>query len=218
MIIKAILIGLVVILIVVIAMSYHVNKEGFDDITAAASSASDGAASIIPASATQTVQPIPATGTPTVQPVPATGTPTTPGAPVIPATGTPTVQPIPATGTPSAPATPARVDIVPEVTISGVGYDALTLQQRADLLRDIQKTVRNDILANRAMKPIISGETRQSKDTDATAQGQEYESSCHKDTEYRCPKNPDGSCPPLPDMSQYIKKDAIPCWGCSLDY
>jgi hypothetical protein len=20
------------------------------------------------------------------------------------------------------------------------------------------------------------------------------------------------------DMSEYIKKDAIPCWGCSLDY
>ena len=187
MIIKATLIGLVVILIVVVSMSYYVNKEGFDNITAAAIPA-------IPANATQTVQPIPATGTPTVQPIPATGAPT------------------------SAPATPARVDIVPEVSISGVGYDALTLQQRADLLRDIQKTVRNDILANRATKQIISGETRHSKDTDATAQGQEYESSCHKDTEYRCPKNPDGSCPPVPDMSEYIKKDSIPCWGCSLDY
>ena len=200
MIIKATLIGLVVILIVVVAMSYYTNKEGFDDITAAATGA-------IPVAATQTVQPIPATGTPTVQPIPATGTPTVQP---IPATGTPTVQP--------TPATPARVDIVPEVSISGVGYDALTLQQRADLLRDIQKTVRNDILANRATKPIISGETRHSKDTDATAQGQEYESSCHKDTEYRCPKNPDGSCPPVPDMSEYIKKDSIPCWGCSLDY
>jgi hypothetical protein len=209
MIIKATLIGLVVILIVVVSMSYYVNKEGFDNITAAAIPA-------IPANATQTVQPIPATGTPTVQPIPATGAPTVQP---IPATGTPTVQPIPATGAPtSAPATPARVDIVPEVSISGVGYDALTLQQRADLLRDIQKTVRNDILANRATKQIISGETRHSKDTDATAQGQEYESSCHKDTEYRCPKNPDGSCPPVPDMSEYIKKDSIPCWGCSLDY
>ena len=317
MIIKATLIGLVVILIVVIAMSYYSNKEGFDNITAAATpkvvvdtkvndifldiiaNTTDGStirgvkivynstvpvlsagqstdsvlafdlvvpatpftiynkllsslqngfkyylvtsdvnsyvegttpllgsfvfnqggagpsgANPIPANGTPTVQPIPANGTPTVQPIPANGTPTVQP---IPATGTPTIQPIPASGSvPSA--TPARVDIVPEVTISGVGYDALTLQQRADLLRDIQKTVRNDILANRAMKPIISGETRQSKDTDATAQGQEYESSCHKDTEYRCPKNPDGSCPPLPDMSEYIKKDAIPCWGCSLDY
>jgi hypothetical protein len=199
MIIKATLIGLVIVLIVVVAMSYYVNKEGFDNITAVATG--------IPESAIQTVQPIPGAGISATTPVPP-----------IPATGTPTVQPIPASGTPATPATPARVDIVPEVSISGVGYDALTLQQKADLLKDIQTIVRNDILANRATKPIISGETRQSGSTDATAQGQEYESSCYKDTEYRCPKNPDGSCPPVPDMSQYIKKDAIPCWGCSLDY
>jgi hypothetical protein len=37
MIIKATLIGLVIVLIVVVAMSYYVNKEGFDNITAAAS-------------------------------------------------------------------------------------------------------------------------------------------------------------------------------------
>ena len=24
------------------------------------------------------------------------------------------------------------------------------------------------------------------------------------------------SCPPMPDMSQYIRKDSIPCWGCNL--
>jgi len=23
-------------------------------------------------------------------------------------------------------------------------------------------------------------------------------------------------CPPMPDMSQYIRKDSIPCWGCNL--
>jgi hypothetical protein len=87
-----------------------------------------------------------------------------------------------------------------------------------ELLKDIQKVVRNEILSNRSTMPILSGETRKSKDTDSTAQGQEYESSCHKDTDYRCPKNPDGSCPPVPDMSEYIKKDAIPCWNCALDY
>lgn len=112
---------------------------------------------------------------------------------------------------------PKRTDIVPEVTISGSGYKAMTLQERAELLKDIQKLVRNEILAHRATTPIISGETEHKK-TDSTAQGQDYENNCPKDTEYRCPKNPDGSCPPLPDMSQYIKKDAIPCYGCSLDY
>jgi hypothetical protein len=114
--------------------------------------------------------------------------------------------------------TPTRTDVVPEVKISGSGYDAMSLQQRMDLLKDIQKVVRNEILASRNTKPILSGETEHTADTNSTAQGKEYENSCHKETEYRCPKNPDGTCPPLPDMSQYIKKDAIPCWGCAIDY
>jgi hypothetical protein len=97
-----------------------------------------------------------------------------------------------------------------------------------DLFGAIQKIVRNELLAWRSTKPLLPGETehaakedngnKEEKDTAATAQGKEYESSCYKGTEYRCPKNPDGSCPPIPDMSSYIKKDQIPCWGCSLDY
>jgi hypothetical protein len=206
MIIKATLMTLILILVVVISASYYVNKEGFDDITASVIGTQP-----IPATGTPTVAPIPASGTPTVAPIPASGTPTVAPSP---ATGTPSVAPIPASAS-----TPQRVDIIPEISISGTGYDAMTLQQRMDLLQKIQKDVRNEIIANRNTKPIISGETRQpTPSSDSTAQGQEYESSCYKDTEYRCPKNPDGTCPPMPDMSQYIKKDAIPCWGCSLDY
>jgi hypothetical protein len=110
----------------------------------------------------------------------------------------------------------------------------MNLQQRMELLKDIQKIVKNEVLASRSTTPIISGETEKprkehnisgetkkpckSSDTNSTAQGKEYEDTCCKGSEYRCPKNPDGSCPPVPDMTQYIKKDAIPCWGCSLDY
>ncbi len=115
--------------------------------------------------------------------------------------------------------TPTRNDVVPEVSISGSGYNAMTLQQRAELLKDIQKVVRNEVLASRSTTPVINdNKASTTSNTDSTAQGQEYEGNCYKDTEYRCPKNPDGTCPPVPDMSQYIKKDAIPCWGCSLDY
>jgi hypothetical protein len=46
------------------------------------------------------------------------------------------------------------------------------------------------------------------ENTTATSQGKEYSSRCHKDK----------SCSQQPDMTQYIKKDSIPCWGCSLDY
>jgi hypothetical protein len=94
----------------------------------------------------------------------------------------------------------------------------MTLNQRADLLRDIQKVVRNEIIANRLTTPLIKKDGENNDNTDSTAQGKEYEESCYKGTENRCPKNPDGTCPPIPDMTQYIKKDAIPCYGCSLDY
>ncbi len=189
-------------LVLVISTSYYVNKEGFDDITNKA---------ILPGVPT----PVPAPS-----PVPASNA----NKPILPGVPTPDSQPapikpiLPGVPTPTAgpSATPQRVDLVPEVSISGTGYDAMSLQERADLLRDIQKVVKNEILSHRLTTPIISATA--TKPSDSTAQGQEYESSCYKDTEYRCPKNPDGTCPPMPDMSKYIKKDAIPCYGCSLDY
>lgn len=113
--------------------------------------------------------------------------------------------------------TPQRTEVTPEVSLSSSGYDAMVLQQKMDLLKDIQKVVRNELVANRATDPVaMVGSVN--KVTDSTAQGKEYEESCYKDTEYKCPKNPDGTCPPIPDMSKYIKKDEIPCWGCAIDY
>ena len=188
MILKFTLLGLVLVLVVVIAVSYHVNKEGFDDI-------SNGYYTKLSkdlGSAVNTIAPDVSTDT---------------------AATTTTAD----SSSKDTTATPTRTDVVPEVSISGSGYDAMTLQQRADLLRDIQKVVRNEILANRLTTPLNEKEHKKS-DTDSTAQGKEYEESCYKGTEYRCPKNPDGTCPPVPDMTQYIKKDAIPCYGCSLDY
>jgi hypothetical protein len=209
MIIKATLITLILILIVVVAMSYHINKEGFDDITNSyynkLSADLGGALNTVSTDLSNAVNAGNGTADPSKQGVPNSG----PG--VAPPTNTPSSPP-------NGSSTPKRNDVVPEVSISGTGYDAMNLQQKAELLKDIQKVVRNEILATRSTNPIISGETRESNNTDATAQGQEYEDSCHKDTEYRCPKNPDGSCPPIPDMTKYIKKDEIPCWGCSLDY
>jgi hypothetical protein len=180
MIVKLTLVGLVLVLIGVIAISYYTNKEGFDDI----SNSYLNSVSKDLGSAVNTVSP----------------------------NITEATNQVDTTAT-----VPTRNDVVPEVSISGSGYNAMSLQEKADLLKDIQKLVRNEVLAHRATTPIITGETEHKK-TDSTAQGQDYESSCAKDTEYRCPKNPDGSCPPIPDMTQYIKKDAIPCYGCSLDY
>lgn len=138
----------------------------------------------------------------------------------------------PTTSASSAPApvstTPQRNVVVPEVTLSDSGYNAMKLQQKKDLLKDIQKVVRNEILANRMTTPMIKEKENDkifsdydSEESDSTMQGKEYESNCQKmngEEEYRCPKNSNGSCPPVPDMTQYIKKDAIPCWGCSIQY
>lgn len=177
--IKATLGTLIIILIIVIASSYYVNKEGFDDISNGYLNELSQAVNTVSSDASSAVNTVSS------------------------AINNSTM--------------PTRNDVVPEVSISGSGYEAMNLQQRADLLKDIQKVVRNEVLASRNTTPIIPGETRH-KQSDSTSQGQEYSDSCHKDTDYRCPKNPDGSCPPLPDMSQYIKKDAIPCWNCALDY
>ena len=196
MIIKATLRTLLLILVVVIATSYYVNKEGFDDI-------SNGYLSSISndlQSAMNTVS------------SDVGGAISTVSSDIMPDS----TAPVPDSSVGSS--VPTRTDVVPEVSISGSGYNAMNLNERAELLKDIQKLVKNEVLANRSTKPIISGETRKSQDTDSTAQGKEYEESCYKETEYRCPKNPDGSCPPVPDMTQYIKKDEIPCYGCSLDY
>ena len=126
--------------------------------------------------------------------------------------------------------TPQRNVVVPQVSISDTGYNAMELQQKTDLLKDIQKIVKNEILANRMTTTMFKEKEKEkekdkifsaddSEESDCTMQGKEYESQKNKgEEEYRCPKNPDGSCPPVPDMSQYIKKDAIPCWGCSLQY
>ena len=207
MIIKATLCTLLLILVVVIATSYYVNKEGFDDI-------SNGYLSSISndlESAMNTVSSDVGSAISTVS-SDVGGAISTVSSDIMPDS----TAPVPDSDTGSS--VPTRTDVVPEVSISGSGYNAMNLNERSELLKDIQKLVKNEVLANRSTKPIISGETRKSQDTDSTAQGREYEESCYKDTEYRCPKNPDGSCPPVPDMSQYIKKDEIPCYGCSLDY
>ena len=207
MIIKATLCTLLLILVVVIATSYYVNKEGFDDI-------SNGYLSSISndlESAMNTVSSDVGSAINTVS-SDVGGAISTVSSDIMPDS----TAPVPDSDTGSS--VPTRTDVVPEVSISGSGYNAMNLNERSELLKDIQKLVKNEVLANRSTKPIISGETRKSQDTDSTAQGKEYEESCYKDTEYRCPKNPDGSCPPVPDMTQYIKKDEIPCYGCSLDY
>jgi hypothetical protein len=119
---------------------------------------------------------------------------------------TPSTSSIPIT--PDTPDTPNTSEIV----ISGQGFDAMSLQQKTDLLKDIQKLVRNEILAQRQIDQSSVNVPNSSVQSESEQQGKEFNKS------KPCPANPDGSCPPIPDMSQYIRKDQIPCWNCTLDY
>ena len=138
-----------------------------------------------------------------------------PAAPTVPAApAAPTVPAAPAGSAASAgsstssAASPQRNDVQSQVALSDTSYTAMFLKQKSDLLNDIQKLFRNEILSNRSTDSSLLDASCSSTETDSTAQGNEY----------RCPKNKDGTCPPVPDMTKYIKKDSIPCWGCSVDY
>lgn len=189
MIIKFTLVGLIIVLIVVITASYYVNKEGFEDIFDGAKKDFDRAINTVSSD-------VSSVGTGIIRDVP---------------------NPMAA-----AAATPQRFDIKPEISLSPTGYDAMSLQQKSELLKDIQKVVKNELLANRLTTPLTKNRGYYDETT-STEQGKEYEYNCHKKSEDNCHKKSDDNCSKkseesCPDMSKYIKKDEIPCWGCKLDY
>lgn len=116
---------------------------------------------------------------------------------------TPATMPTSVT-TPATPATPA--------TIATSNMDALALntQDRAKFLRDIQDIVRAELLATKQIttansQPILSATAV----PNATGQISEHQGrEAVTAREKACAK----------DMSQYIRKDSIPCWNCTLDY
>lgn len=123
----------------------------------------------------------------------------------------------------------------PIVSVSDTAYNAMSLKQKSDLIRQVQNMVRTELLAARQLHNLKEElheeeeeyeEEREHHHRPSEDQGRDFYRRSEKSSEtcnggedeYRCPKNPDGSCPPVPDMTQYIRKDQIPCWGCSIDY
>jgi hypothetical protein len=171
-----------------------------------------------------------ASGAQCLGPAPAssTGSDLSKGSKIVPPSGTGLASavhtPAPISTAAGSATNPQRNDVKPQVTMSDTSYDAMALKQKSDLLTNIQKMFRNELLASRSTDSSVIDKTSSSySKSSSTQQGNEFNKAsqkCESDDEdsYRCPKNPDGSCPPVPDMSQYIKKDAIPCWGCSVDY
>jgi hypothetical protein len=123
------------------------------------------------------------------------------------------------------------------VPVTSTAFTAMTLKQKSDLLKDVQSLVRNELLAARQLEHLKKEREEEEEEEEeedyeehtgcglsqSNRQGVDFNRRCNKpsenvEEEYRCPKNPDGSCPPVPDLSNYIRKDQIPCWGCSIDY
>ena len=70
---------------------------------------------------------------------------------------------------------------------------------------DINEAIKNELMNEHNLnKPIV---TDSSSTSCGTAQGKEMLDKNQKD----CPQN----VQPI-DMSEYIRKDSIPCWGCSM--
>jgi hypothetical protein len=122
----------------------------------------------------------------------------------------------PSTTVPTPNSTPVSTPSVvnPDVSLSDTGYHAMALHKQSNLLNDIQKIVHNELLANRMMDVSVKNtQDRSKKDSCQSEPSDSCDSSdsCESDS---C----DAQKEIHHDMSKYIKKDEIPCWGCSIDY
>jgi hypothetical protein len=73
-----------------------------------------------------------------------------------------------------------------------------TKEMEERIAKNVATQVKDSLLAQRATQPVDAMPCPYAAyDSNATAQGQEYTQA-------------------KPDMSQYIRKDSIPCWNCSL--
>jgi hypothetical protein len=113
------------------------------------------------------------------------------------------------TPTPTSMSTPTITNAPIPSTTSDLDALAHDKQERAKLLRDIQEAVRTELLADKKAtiahaQPIIKNGAESScpglAQSSAEQQGKEAITAR------------------AVDMSQYIRKDSIPCWNCTLDY
>jgi len=139
----------------------------------------------------------------------------------------------------------------PKVSISDTAYDAMELNQQSSLLKNIQKIIRNELLATRSTQPVQTSKDG-AKVSHSEQQGKEFNNASEKrmNDKIQSHAEPSNAAPYgnrkkiMNDMknnstymkhcknnsmdldsddecslnSSYIKKDEIPCWGCTLDY
>ena len=107
-------------------------------------------------------------------------------------------------------------------------------QMRPSLLSDVRAAVKTELAASGIRQNADTLRVRTARtanlDTIGTNQGVDYDNLstkgpfCQGDAEASCPPEHNGcengdmndSCPAPIDMNKYIRKDSIPCWGCTL--
>jgi hypothetical protein len=131
--------------------------------------------------------------------------------PISPPSTPPSTPPSPVVPQVAPPAQPTATVVTPAVVPqSQEAAIAKEKQSKAELLRDIQQVVRSELLQQQKLttassQPVLrAGANGDILMSPATAQGQELSTARDK----ICPKN----------MNDYIRKDSIPCWNCTLDY
>ena len=125
------------------------------------------------------------------------------------------------------PDSPISSDGTPIAPISDIQGLAGRKANDANVLQTIQKAVHNELLSQKGMttgaqlaflgqkkdrKDQRKEEEEEEEEDDASPsnyQGREYTRDCAKNTGTR-------NSARVPDMSKYIRKDSIPCWGCTL--
>jgi len=124
----------------------------------------------------------------------------------------PTPAPAPAPAKPTPPPRAFDRQEPSSAAISDTSAQAKSLKQRMDILSDVQTLLKKKTLESRRLPPqkrcdsdcngSCNGgcEKEEAPSSDALTQGQEYKKACDH------------------DMTQYIRKDSIPCWKCNLDY
>lgn len=171
----------------------------------AATTASTTSATAAPATSTTAAPATSATAAPTTSATAAPATSAT-SAPATSATAAPTSSAMgrpttlgssltsaTSTAVPQSASNPTRNDIKPDIDVSKTAQKAMYLKQQSDFLKDLQMMIRNELRSARATDSSTVESNGSCDETSAISQGKEY-------------------------ASNTIKKDAIPCWGCSLDY
>ena len=101
-----------------------------------------------------------------------------------------------------------------------VAESAAAAAEETKMQRDVRQSVKNEILAKKAITPIVTADASTSSPSELTAQGSEFMSNTYKKPAAKAIEKLKSASEPRchEDNANFIRKDQIPCWGCTLDY